>query len=140
MIRNIIGNIKQITSQEPTDLCDLNTIVKQDIPRVDHLRTELTRLLEKFQKDYPGADVSLEDECINTIQVTYDWEDSIQSCHRQQGGNSTTPDKKDIKLTLYQRNGDHTIYTFFDNFEAYFKGCNQVDKARALFKDSFMLT
>ena len=133
MIRNSIRNIVRITNQQSTDLCDLNTMVKHDIPRVENLRNELNRLLENFQKDYLRADDALEEECVATSQVAEDWMNDIQACHRQQGGNSTSGEKKDIELIPYQRHGDQTIWTFFDNFEAYFKGCSQIYKARALY-------
>ena len=47
---------------------------------------------------------------------------------------SASTDKKDIDLVMYERYSDQTIYTFFDNFEAYHGGNNQIEKARALYK------
>ena len=62
------------------------------------------------------------------------WQIDITEDYRKGNGHFLQSYKHDMEVKVLKRNGDQTIFHFFDDFEAYYKGPTPLERARALYK------
>ena len=123
-----------IDKEIPHDLCALKAIRADHLVTVRETSKELSRQIENLDKKYPGMAPKVIDDAAQSIRSAKLWMIDVQDKYMQEDGHSLSTDKCDIEVKMFKKNGDQTIFAFFDDFEAYFKGSTPVERARALYK------